>query len=157
MGGSADLAPSNLMPMKCAGDFLLGSYEGRNVRFGIRAGPADGNEPAGAYMYAVEWSTIKSRPAFMASTKQAVTNLPYSFIWNTARGAYAGMDCDDPDIVLVGTGSGVGLRVDATELLGTKVKMVSMPCSELFRVQPACYQEARATVRCAIPAAQRSS
>jgi len=36
VGGSADLAPSNMTLMKCSGDFLKGSYEGRNLRFGIR-------------------------------------------------------------------------------------------------------------------------
>merc|ERR1712038_1292974 len=36
VGGSADLAPSNMTLMKCTGDFLKGSYEGRNFRFGIR-------------------------------------------------------------------------------------------------------------------------
>merc|ERR1719446_279115 len=36
VGGSADLAPSNMTLMKCTGDFLKESYEGRNFRFGIR-------------------------------------------------------------------------------------------------------------------------
>merc|ERR1711906_20140 len=36
IGGSADLAPSNMTLMKCTGDFLKDSYEGRNMRFGIR-------------------------------------------------------------------------------------------------------------------------
>lgn len=36
VGGSADLAPSNMTLMKCSGDFLQGSYAGRNFRFGIR-------------------------------------------------------------------------------------------------------------------------
>merc|ERR1712087_427244 len=36
VGGSADLAPSNMTLMKCTGDFLKGSYEGRNFRYGIR-------------------------------------------------------------------------------------------------------------------------
>ncbi|CAE7410606.1 TKT3 [Symbiodinium necroappetens] len=36
MGGSADLAPSNMTLMKCTGDFLKDSYSERNFRFGIR-------------------------------------------------------------------------------------------------------------------------
>merc|ERR1711933_435723 len=36
IGGSADLAPSNMTLMKCSGDFLKDSYGGRNMRFGIR-------------------------------------------------------------------------------------------------------------------------
>jgi transketolase len=36
MGGSADLATSNKTTLKDAGDFQAGSYEGRNLHFGIR-------------------------------------------------------------------------------------------------------------------------
>lgn len=36
IGGSADLAPSNMTLMKCTGDFLQGQYAERNMRFGIR-------------------------------------------------------------------------------------------------------------------------
>ncbi len=36
IGGSADLAPSNLTLMKISGDFQKGSYAERNVRFGVR-------------------------------------------------------------------------------------------------------------------------
>merc|ERR1719242_437217 len=223
VGGSADLAPSNMTLMKCTGDFLKDSYEGRNMRFGIRefgmgavsnaisldrtglvpycatftiftdymrnairlaalaqAGtifvtthdsiavgedgpthqpietvpslrvipdltvmrPADGNETAGAYKYAVERSKYESRPTFMALTRQSVPNLPNSSVENTAKGAYAVIDCEDPELVLIGTGSEVGLCVDAAELINKKVRVVSMPSWELFRAQPANYKEA---------------
>ena len=36
VGGSADLAPSNLTLMDCSGDFQKGQYENRNLRFGVR-------------------------------------------------------------------------------------------------------------------------
>lgn len=36
MGGSADLAPSNMTLMECTGDFLAGQYQNRNFRFGVR-------------------------------------------------------------------------------------------------------------------------
>ena len=36
IGGSADLAPSNKTLLKCCGDFQRGSYENRNLRFGVR-------------------------------------------------------------------------------------------------------------------------
>jgi transketolase len=36
MGGSADLAPSNNTVIKSSGDFQKDSYDGRNVRFGVR-------------------------------------------------------------------------------------------------------------------------
>jgi transketolase len=36
LGGSADLAPSNMTLMSCSGDFLAGQYENKNFRFGVR-------------------------------------------------------------------------------------------------------------------------
>merc|ERR1719293_195567 len=224
IGGSADLAPSNMTLMKCTGDFLKDSYEGRNMRFGIRefgmgavanavslhktglvpycatftifsdymrnairlaalakAGtifvtthdsiavgedgpthqpietipslrvipdltvmrPADGNECSGAYKVAFEKSKLESMPTFLALTRQAVPNLPNSSIENTAKGAYAVVDCEDPELVLIGTGSEGGLCLDAAkELDGKWVKVVSMPSWECFRAQPASYKDA---------------
>jgi len=224
VGGSADLAPSNMTLMKCTGDFLKESYEGRNFRFGIRefgmgaisnamslhktglvpycatftifsdymrnairlaalaqAGtifvtthdsiavgedgpthqpietvpslrmipdltvmrPADCNETAGAYKVAVEKSKLESMPTFLALTRQALPNLPNSSIENVEKGAYAVIECDSPELILIGTGSEVSLCVDAAkELSGKKVRVVSMPCWELFRVQPASYKDA---------------
>jgi len=228
IGGSADLAPSNMTLMKCTGDFLNGSYEGRNMRFGIREfgmgaisnaislhssglvpycatftifsdymrnairlaalaecgtifvtthdsiavgedgpthqpietlpsirmipqmivmRPADGNETAGAYKVAMERSKNESKPTFMAFTRQALPNLPNSSLANTAKGAYAVIDCEDPEIILIGTGSEVSVCVDAAKELGSKVKVVSMPCWELFRDQPASYKESESLLQ----------
>merc|ERR1712176_938291 len=223
VGGSADLAPSNMTLMKCTGDFLKDSYEGRNMRFGIRefgmgavanavslhktglvpycatftifsdymrnairlaalaqAGtifvtthdsiavgedgpthqpietipslrmipdltvirPADCNETAGAYKVAVELSKLKSMPTFMAFSRQALPNLPNSSIENTEKGAYAVVDCDDPELILIGVGSEVSLCVDAAKEMGDKkVRVVSMPSWELFRAQPESYKD----------------
>jgi len=223
IGGSADLAPSNMTLMKCTGNFLKGSYAERNMRFGIRefgmgaicnaisldrtglipycatftiftdyqrnairlsslsqAGtifvtthdsiavgedgpthqpieqipsmrmipnltvmrPADCNETSGAYAAAIELSKLHSMPTVMAMTRQALPNLEHSSIENTAKGAYATVECPDPDLVLIGTGSEVQLCVEAAKLLGGKVRVVSMPCWELFRDQPAAYKDA---------------
>merc|ERR1712061_774758 len=224
IGGSADLAPSNMTLMKCSGDFLKDSHGGRNFRFGIRefgmgavsnalslhktglvpycatftifsdfmrnairmaalaqAGtifvtthdsiavgedgpthqpietvpslrmipdltvirPADGNETAGAYKVAVEKSKLKSMPTFLALTRQALPNLPNSSIENVEKGAYAVVECEDPELILIGTGSEVSLCVDAAkEMSGKKVRVVSMPSWELFRAQPASYKDA---------------
>merc|ERR1712066_404088 len=224
IGGSADLAPSNMTLMKCTGDFLKGSYEGRNMRFGIREfamgavcnaisldktglvpycatftifsdymrnairlaalaqcgtifvtthdsiavgedgpthqpietipslrmipdltviRPADCNETAGAYKIAVERSKYQSRPTFLAFTRQAVPNLQNSSIENTEKGAYAVIECEDPELIIIGVGSEVGLCVDAAkEMSDKKVRVVSMPSWELFRAQPASYKDA---------------
>ena len=55
-------------------------------------------------------------------------------------------DCrGKPDLILIATGSEVGLAIEAAERLkdeGHKVRVVSMPCTELFDQQDASYREA---------------
>jgi len=105
--------------------------------------PADCNETSGAYAAAVENSKLKSMPTFLALTRQNVPNLPHSSIENTAKGAYAVIDCDDPELILIGTGSEVGLCVSAAKELGNRrVRVVSMPCWEFFRAQSSEYKDA---------------
>merc|ERR1712050_707618 len=98
---------------------------------------------AGAYKVAVELSKLKSMPTFMAFSRQALPNLPNSSIENVEKGAYAVVECDSPDLILVATGSEVSLCVDAAkEMSGKKVRVVSMPSWELFRSQPDSYKDA---------------
>jgi transketolase len=107
--------------------------------------PADGNECSGAYKVAFEKSKIESMPTFLALTRQAVPNLPNSSVENVEKGAYAVIECAEPDLILVGTGSEVGLCVDAAKEMGemgrSKIRVVSMPSWELFRGQPDSYKE----------------
>merc|ERR1712203_1249290 len=104
--------------------------------------PADCNETSGAYKVAFELSKYKSMPTFMALTRQALPNLPNSSIENVEKGASAVVECESPELVLVGTGSEVSLCVDAAkEMSGKKVRVVSMPSWELFREQPESYRE----------------
>jgi transketolase len=104
--------------------------------------PADGKECAGAYQVAI---ANRKRPSVLAFTRQNVPNLAGSSAEHVAKGAYVLQDCDGtPDIILMGTGSEVHLCVDAAAELakaGTKVRVVSMPCWELFAEQDADYQE----------------
>ncbi len=62
-----------------------------------------------------------------------------------ARGAYVLWDSNDmPDLLLIATGSEVALALDAARRLagdGTAVRVVSMPCWELFAEQPAEYRD----------------
>merc|ERR1719367_1932238 len=105
--------------------------------------PADANETSGAYAIAVEKSKLESMPTLLACTRQALPNLPNSSIENTKKCAYAVMDCVDPELILIGTGSEVSVCVDAAkEMSGKKVRVVSMPCWELYRAQPASYKAA---------------
>merc|ERR1712190_535030 len=104
---------------------------------------ADGNETSGAYKVAFEKSKLESMPTFMALTRQAVPNLPNSSIENVEKGAYAVIECESPELVLIGTGSEVSLCVDAAKELSSKnVRVVSMPSWELFRAQPESYKNA---------------
>jgi transketolase len=63
-----------------------------------------------------------------------------------AKGAYVLADADggNPDVILMATGSEVGLALDAREELaadGIKARVVSMPCWELFDRQPRAYRD----------------
>ena len=104
--------------------------------------PADGNETSGAYKVAI---ANRKRPTLMAFTRQGLPNLAGSSIEGVTKGAYAVVDCDGtPDVILIGTGSEVSLCVKAAEELasgGTKVRVVSMPCWELFEEQDEAYKE----------------
>ncbi|MBC7971416.1 MAG: transketolase [Verrucomicrobia bacterium] len=106
--------------------------------------PADGTETSGAYKVAV-LNANENRPTLIAFSRQAVPNLAGSSIDGVAKGAYAVIDSDGtPDVILIGTGSEVGLCVKAAEQLtseGKKVRVVSMPSWELFEAQDAAYKE----------------
>jgi transketolase len=102
--------------------------------------PADGNETSGAYAAAVERAKFENRPTFMAMTRQNVTSLEHSSIENVAKGAYATVECADPELILIASGSEVGLCVEAAKEIGGKVRVVSMPCWEFFREQPDVYR-----------------
>ncbi len=104
--------------------------------------PADGNETSGGYKVAIE---NRKRPSLHAFTRQALPNLEGSSIENTAKGAYIlSDDGGTPDIILMATGSEVHLCVEAAKNLraqGKKVRVVSMPCWELFDEQSEAYKE----------------
>ncbi len=108
--------------------------------------PADGVETA------VAWAWVAERaegPALFALTRQTVKALkrPDGFqledVW---RGGYAVQEAGpEAEVVLVATGSEVGLACDAAEKLraeGVVVRVVSLPCLELFLEQPADYRRA---------------
>ncbi len=80
---------------------------------------------------------------------------------NIAKGAYILVDCGQtPEVILIATGSEVGLAVDSAKALaadGVKVNVVSMPSTDTFDAQDAAYKEsvlpASVTKRVAIEAA----
>ncbi len=106
--------------------------------------PADGNETSGAYKVAIK-AASENRPTLMAFSRQNLPQLAGSTIDNVAKGAYILSDSEGtPDIILIGTGGELHLCVDAAQKLqaeGKKVRVVSMPCWELFDEQDEAYRE----------------
>jgi transketolase len=102
--------------------------------------PADGTETSGAYKVAIE---NRKRPTLLALSRQNLPNLAKSSIEGVSKGAYVVHDCDGtPDLILIGTGSEVNLCIQAAaKLADKKVRVVSMPCWELFEEQDAAYKE----------------
>jgi transketolase len=105
--------------------------------------PADANETAQAWKYAL----THSDPVAMFLTRQ---NLPvldqekYACACNTEKGAYNLNKVEDPDVLILATGSEVSLALEAAEALaaeGKKARVVSMPSWELFEQQSDEYKE----------------
>nr|YP_009530718.1 transketolase [Paulinella micropora]AXY63407.1 transketolase [Paulinella micropora] len=104
--------------------------------------PGDGNETSGAYKIAIQ---NRNRPSVLALSRQNIVNQANSSIEKVAFGGYILEDCEGlPDLILIGTGSELDLCVQAGKQLtqeGHKVRVVSMPCVELFEEQPNSYKE----------------
>ncbi|MPZ86480.1 MAG: transketolase [Nitriliruptorales bacterium] len=103
--------------------------------------PADAREVAGAWRHALARS---EGPTLLALTRQNVPVLDGTDMDLVSRGAYvvAPEDSvngeDDPDVVLLATGSEVHLAVEAVEILAEQdvtARAVSMPSWELFEDQ----------------------
>ena len=103
--------------------------------------PADANETAAAWRYIVG----ADGPVALLLTRQDVPVLAGSTDHDAVtRGAYVLADPDgEPDVVLIGTGSEVAVALDAAATLtaaGHSVRVVSMPCTELFAEQADGYR-----------------
>lgn len=117
------------------------NHHGKSSMLVLR--PADVNETTVAWQLAMENT---STPTGLIFSRQNVTNLPAGTDYPQAsKGAYivAGSD-ENPDVILVASGSEVSTLVAGAELLrrdGVKVRVVSVPSEGLFKNQPADYQE----------------
>jgi len=103
--------------------------------------PADGNETAGAYRVAIP---DRKRPFLFALSRQKLPHLAGTSAAQVARGAYVISDADDPELILIGTGSELRLCAAAADVLrkdGIRVRVVSMPSWELFEDQDEAYRE----------------
>ncbi len=108
--------------------------------------PADANETAVAWKVAVE---TRERPVLLALTRQELPVLDrtkFASADGLRKGAYVLSDAREgkPELVLIATGSEVGLIVAAAEKLqaeGVAVRCVSMPSWDLFEAQPQSYRD----------------
>ena len=115
------------------------NHSGRNSLLVMR--PADVHETIHCWKMAMEnWST----PSALILSRQNITDLPAGTQYEgAAKGGYTVVHEDNPDVVLVATGSEVSTLVDASKLLaadGVKFRVVSIPSEGLFRTQPIEYQ-----------------
>jgi transketolase len=100
--------------------------------------PADANETAAAWRIAVDGDG----PTALILTRQNVPVLDGTDAEATDRGAYVLRDVEDPEVVLIGTGSEVSVCIDAAEALGREgiaARVVSMPSWDLFGAQEPDY------------------
>ena len=111
--------------------------------------PGDGNETSGAYQVAV---ANRKRPTVLILSRQAMANQPNSSAAAVARGGYIVEDSNGtPDRILIGTGTELELCTKAAAQLraeGHNVRVVSMPCVELFEEQDAAYRESVLPAAC---------
>ena len=107
--------------------------------------PADQVESAVAWKAAIE---RKEGPSALIFTRQNLQQQPRNAaqLADIARGGYILKDCaGTPDLIFIATGSEVELAVKAAEVLeaeGNKVRVVSMPSTNVFDKQDAAYREA---------------
>ncbi|MDP9284964.1 MAG: transketolase, partial [Actinomycetota bacterium] len=107
--------------------------------------PADANETTEAWRVALERD---DGPVALSLSRQKVPTLDRSDLASASlleRGAYTLWESSaSPDLILIGTGAEVGLTLEAGRTIaadGTAVRVVSMPCWELFEAQPADYRD----------------
>ena len=119
--------------------------------------PCDTVESAVAWRNAIE---KQDGPTCLVFTRQGVPfqSRTAGQIADINRGGYVLRDCDGtPDVIVIATGSEVGIAVEAAEASSKRVRVVSMPCTSVFDAQDAAYKESvlpgAVTARVAVEAA----
>ena len=105
--------------------------------------PADAMETAAAWYFA---ENSKDAPSALILSRQNLPQLDGSSV-DALKGGYIleDSDKDTPDGILIASGSEVSLAVEARKALladGIDVRVVSMPCMDLFEDQPDEYKNA---------------
>lgn len=122
----------------------LKNHHGENSVLVLR--PADASETTIAWQVALE---NISTPTALILSRQNIKDLPAATsrteeAKQLAKGAYIVEPCENPDVILVASGSEVATLVEGAQLLrerdGKKVRIVSAPSEGLFREQEKSYQ-----------------
>ncbi|AHG19369.1 transketolase [Chania multitudinisentens RB-25] len=106
--------------------------------------PCDQVESAIAWQYGIERN---DGPTTLVFSRQNLAQQPRTAeqLANVYRGGYVLKDCaGTPELILIATGSEVGITVEAADKLaaeGRKVRVVSMPSTDAFDKQDAAYRE----------------
>lgn len=105
--------------------------------------PGDAVEMAAAWKLAIE-ST--ENPTALILTRQNVETMENSSVEGVSKGAYViGKEENHLDAIIIASGSEVNLAMKAKKVLlekGIDVRVVSMPCQEIFDQQDEQYKEA---------------
>jgi transketolase len=104
--------------------------------------PGDANETSAAWRIALEH---RDGPTLMALSRQKLPIYAETAGDGALKGGYVLRDCDGPpEVILIGTGSELQLAVGAQQALqqqGTRTRVVSIPCFELFDRQDSSYRD----------------
>lgn len=122
----------------------LKNHKGHNSMLVLR--PADVIETTVAWKMAMENTAT---PTALILSRQNITDLPskgnrYEEALQAEKGAYIVESDENPDVILVASGSEVSTLEEGAALLradGVKVRVVSVPSEGLFRSQSKAYQE----------------
>lgn len=103
--------------------------------------------PCDAVESAVAWKAAIERadgPSCLVFSRQNLEHQPRSEaqVADIARGGYVLKDsAGEPELVLIATGSEVSLAMQAAQQLGDRVRVVSMPSTDVFDRQDAAYRQ----------------
>ncbi len=106
--------------------------------------PCDTVESAVCWKSAIE---RRDGPSALIFSRQGLQPLPRDDeqLTNVSKGGYVLVNCDgEPDLILIATGSEVELATTAAAQLtaqGHKIRVVSMPCAEIFSAQDESYKQ----------------
>ena len=106
--------------------------------------------PCDAVETTISWKSAFERqdgPSILVFSRQNLPHVPRTQqqIADISRGGYVLSDCDgQPEAIIIATGSEVELALNASDVLkasGKKIRVVSMPSTNIFDAQDAAYRE----------------